>query len=506
MLERFRIFRRKKEEPVVEKQVEPAREEPTGRILAVQDNVRGQLIALVGRFKKADYTTTELRDAAKLPPIAGVIRTIMREVNSYGLEVDEKDPTDDDRPKRMLEDALSNPNDFDRTFRVTMTTMMRDWLVLGKSYIRLLREEKGQAPAIAEAYRRGEITADEFMERVIKAKAQPGAILGFIAHDPDNIRPNATAQGVWKTPAFYDVTTLGPFAQTAPIGRLSKVPSFTTDQMVMIQFTGTTETERRLDPPSPTADAYPLIDILYAMLVMLRGKLDRPQMDKLLSFVIPKDAQQMSPEQITTLVTDMREDIAQGTLPVLPYVQAMVNEIGMGQTWEAIWGIFQEIAIIAWQIFGAGGVQMLRMEGQGRQAAGQQMEAARKQAIGNMLRIIAEDFVTTTIIKDKWSPYSGLKVKWVDKAEILSPTERLEREHLPLLEMGYPLGAVLTEDYPEKIAILQAAGIDPWDLYLPQITAAMLKMTGELPGEEQERTGMESLVEMLTAAGKERAA
>jgi len=134
------------------------------------------------------------------------------------------------------------------------------------------------------------------------------------------------------------------------------------------------------------------------------------------------------------------------------------------------------------------------------------MRAARHQAVGNMLRIIADDFVTATIIKDRWSPYSGLEVKWVDRAEILSPTERLEREHMPLMEMGYPLGAVLVEDYPEKIAILKAAGIDPWTLYLPQITAAWLKMTGKLPGEAGERPGVESLVEMLVGAGRERAA
>lgn len=491
-----RIFGRKEQE--VEKQAAPTaqREEPVGSILNVENNVRGQLIAMMGRFKKAEYTNEELRQAARLPPIAGIIETIMREVTSYGLVVSEKDPSDDDQPKIMLENALSNPNDFDRTFRVGITTLMRDWLVHGKTYTQLLREEKGQAPQLAQAYLDGEVELDEFMEKVEKAAQQPGPIMGWIAHDPDTILPNVTSQGVWKTPAFYDVSSLGPFAQTIPPSRLTKAPSFSKDEMVMIQYVGTTEQARRLNPPSPTAEAYPLIDILYAMLVMLRTKLDRPAQDKLLSFVIPKDAQQMTPEQLTDLVDEMREDIAQGTLPVLPHVRAMVAEIGMGDTFAALWAIFQEIAIIAWQIFGAGGVQMLRMEGQGRQAAAHQMEAARKQAVGNMLRIIAEDFVTATIIKDPWSPYGALSVGWVDSAEISSPTSKLRSEHIPLLGMGYPLAAVLEEDYPHKLAILENLGIDPNTLYSPQIAAAWLKLTGALPGEptEEERVVLETLM------------
>jgi len=464
----------------------------------------------VGRFKKTDYTVKELRDAAKCPPIAGVIGTILREVASYGLVVNEKDPTDDDTPKRMLEQTIENPNDFERTYRVASASMMRDWLVLGKSVIQLLRSEQQagfEAYSLAKDYRNGVIDADEFYKNISKAVGELGPIMGWMAHDPANIRPNVTSAGVWKTPAFYDVSALGPFSTNPSPKALSQCPSFTTDQMVMIPYTGITDTERRLDPPSPTSEAYPLIDILYTMLVLLKNKLDRPQMDRLLSFVIPKDAQQLTPEQATTLITTMREDLAAGTLPVLPYVQAMVSQIGMGETFLDMWErIFQEIARICWQIFGAGGVQMLSMEGQGRQAATQQMVAARKQAIGNMLRILSEDFVKTTLIRDRHSPYRGLETEWVDRsADILSLVERLEKEHIPLLDRGYPLYAVLAQDYPEKLAILEAAGYDAKDLELPQIMAALIKLEGRqaLGGSEPEGEGtdLEEIVEALGGRG-----
>lgn len=490
-----KIFGRKEPEPIVEKQ-EAAREEPTGRILNVQDNVRGQLVALMGKLKRDDYTIDELRKAARCPLVADIVNTIMREVLSYALEVKEKDPADDDRPKVMLEKTLRNPNDMDRTFRISTSGMMRDWLVIGRCYVELLRAKRGQAARVATAYKRGEIGPDEFSKQVVGAAKEPGPILGWIAHDPDNIRANVTSRGVWKDPAFYDVTSLGPFAQSVPISRLATAPSFDLTKMVMIQYTGTTETETRLTPPSPTSEAYPLIDILYAMLVLLRNKLDKPQMDKLVSFIVPESAQQITSAQMDTLVTSMREDLAQGTLPVLPYVQALVSEIGMGDSFTALWTILSEIQVIAWGIFGAGGVQMLRMEGQGRQAAGQQMEAARKQAVGNMLRIIADDFVRTTIIEDKYSPYGGLAVTWVDRSETPSRATELEREYMLLMDQGLPLWVVLKENYPELVAQLEAAEIDPKSLYPPQLAAAWLKMKGEFPTEGME--GVKGFVEMLS--------
>lgn len=500
MLKRFlRRSPKPEPEPVVEK----AREEPRGRIVDVAGpDVRGSLLAMISRFKRADYTEDELRKAARLPPIAAVIRTITREFSTYTMVVDEKDPADDDAPKRMLEGTLRSPNELERTWRVASDAIMRDLLIIGKTYVRLLRAEQGQVGKVAAAYLAGKIDEKQFKKQVVAAKEEPGAILGFQAHDPVTIRPNLTESGVWKDPAFYDVTALGPFAQTASPTTLAKCPSFTTDQMYMIMYTGTTEVERRLDPPSPTSEAYPLIDILYTMLVFLKNKLDRPQMSKLLSFVVPSDAKQMTDTQITNLVTDLREDLASGTLPVLPFVQAMVHDIG-GEDSDSMWKVFQEIAIIAWQIFGAGGVQMLRMEGQGRQAATQQMEAAKHQAVGNMLAIFAEDFVTTGIIADRYSPYGGLQVKWVDRAQILTPVQKLESEHVPLMELGYPLGAVLKEDYPEKVAILEAAGIDPWTLYIPQIAAAWLKIKGELPDGSEEVDVMDNLVAELTRTGGE---
>ena len=120
---------------------------------------------------------------------------------------------------------------------------------------------------------------------------------------------------------------------------------------------------------------------------------------------------------------------------------------------------------------------MIRMEGQGRQAASQQIEASRRQAVGKMLRIIEEDFIAATILQDPYSPYGGLTTEWVDGSVApATRAERMENLWIPLMkEGGLPIEPVLRMDFPEVVAQLEAEGIDPKDLLSPAIMVAMLK-------------------------------
>ena len=474
-------FRRKKEKLVVEKQktVEEVREKPRGLVASVTQSSQAALSALLAGATQ-EHTDAELRTAATLPLVAGIIRTIIREVGSYTLVVREKDPADDDRPKKMLEQTLLYPNEIDRTARVALEGAMRDWLVLGRTPVQLLRTRPGQTyqtatHQAARDFLAGKIGEDEFAERLTKAAKTPGPILGYLFHAPEHIEPNITSSGVYRKPAFYDISQHGPYAKYLTSAQKRKLKPYTKNQMSLIQYTGETHPDHRLRSRSPTWNSYILIDIMFAMLILLRTKLDKPQMDKLVSFMIPKDAKQLQPAQIDNIVASLREDLGYGRLPVLQGVLARVQEIGMGDSFSVLWSIIQQIEIYAWQIFGVGGVSMIRMEGQGRQAATQQIEAAKKQAVGKMLRVIEEDFIAATILQDPYSPYGGLTTEWVDESTIPSRAEKMETEWVPLMEEGLPIWTVLENAYPEVVAQLEAAGIDPKGLLPPQVVTAMLK-------------------------------
>jgi len=153
--------------------------------------------------------------------------------------------------------------------------------------------------------------------------------------------------------------------------------------------------------------------------------------------------------------------------------------------------ILKEFKQIAWQVFGVGWVQMGEMVGQGRQMGQQQMDAAEKQAVGQMLNIIRKDFLENEIIDDPWSPYGGLIAKWVDVSAIPTRAERMEGEWVPMMRRGgLPLGAVIESDYPELRAILEERGIDIWALQPPELEAAMIR-AGFVEGEEVEEEEVE---------------
>ncbi len=468
-------FRRKTEEVEKQKPIEEVREKPRGLVASVTQSSQAALSALLAGATQ-DHTDAELRTAATLPLVAGIIRTIVRECESYTLVVREKDPTDDDKPKLLLEQTLLYPNEVDRTERIAFESTKRDLLILGRSPVQLLRAKGGQASKVAQDFLDGKIGEDEFAERLTKAVKKPGPILGYIFHAPEHIEPNVTDAGVYKKPAFYDISQYGPYAKYLTSTQKRKLKPYTKDQMALIQYTGQTHPDRRLRSSSCVNDSYILVDIMFAMLVLLRDKLNKPQMDKLVSFILPKEAKQLQPAQIDNIVAALREDLGYGRLPVLQGVLARVSEIGMGDSFQTLWAIIQQIEIYTWQIFGAGGVQMLRMEGQGRQAASQQIEASKKQGVAKMLRVLKEDFITTTIINDIYSPYKGLTVEWVDTSAIPTRADRMRDLWVPLMERGgLPVWPVLDADFPEIVAQLRAEGIDPKDLLSPTVMVAMLK-------------------------------
>jgi len=119
----------------------------------------------------------------------------------------------------------------------------------------------------------------------------------------------------------------------------------------------------------------------------------------------------------------------------------------------------------------------------------QQMQAARKQAVGHALEIIRDDFVDAVLVNDPWSPYSTLTTKWIDTTAIPTRAELMEKEWAPLMKEGLPVGTVLEAAYPELVAILESMGVDIRDIKPPQLIAAMLK-AGIIPPELEEMAVM----------------
>jgi hypothetical protein len=452
--------------------------QPKGDVLGISGpRVRRRLLQLMSSARR-DYTVKELRQAVQYPMIGAIINSIVREVESHQLIIDEKEKGDDDAPLNQLRQVLKRPNNYDRNLRIFLDGFMRELLTVGWVNVEKLRDVGGQAGRVAKEYLEGKIDERAFLERAPIAKQRPGQILGWIARD---------AAEIWMDGlnGFYNVGDISTATALTPAQKAKLTYWRFPEDMIRIFWGGTTETEHRLTPIGPTAVCYPIIDILYNVLVVLRERVTTPTLGKLVSFIVPKDAVGLRAEQFNDLVEAFREDVASGSLPVLSGVRAFVDEIGAGMEAEQlILTILGEFKQIAWAIYGVGWVQMGELSGQGRQLGKQQMEAAEKQAVGHMLNIIREDFLENEIIDDPWSPYGELTAKWVDVSAIPTRAERMEKEWVPMMRRGgLPLGAIIESDYPEMKAILEAQGIDIWALQPPELEAAMIR-AGFIEGEE----------------------
>lgn len=447
-------------------------EKPRGDVIQVTGpDVRSRLLKMMNLARR-DYTVAELRRAAKFPMISAIINTIVREVSSHKLVIEDKEAGESEA-KTQLERVLAKPNKYDRGLRIFFDTFMRDLLIVGWANVEALRDKRGQArieASEAQQFLERKMSPSDFARWIKKARKKPGAILGFICRDAGRIWMDALK-------GFYDVGDVDLLPTTLTPARKKKLTFWPPEKMARFFFAGTTETDKRLMPLGPTAQAYPIIDILYAVLVLLRERVDTPGWGKLVSFYAGKEAQGIHQDQFNTLVEALREDISSGTLPVVRApIRAFVDDIGAGLEAEKLMLlIMDEYELIMWQIFGAGLVQMGRMEGQGRQMGAQQMEAAEKQAIGHMRQILRDDFVEGFVIQDPWSLYQNLTSRWVDTTAIPSPMEMFTTVWLPLIkEAGLPIAAVL-EFFPEMLAVLQDLDIDPKELQNPAIVAAMIK-------------------------------
>jgi hypothetical protein len=297
---------------------------PRGAVLSTQDFTRARLLSLM-EMSKREYTVEELRRAAKYPMIAGIINTIVREVESHELAVLEKEPEDDDAAKIQFERMMKYPNKYDKTFRVWIDTFLGDLLTLGRSYVELLRDkgQTGKKAMLAQNFLDRKISAGVFVSELEKAAKEPGPILGFMCRDPAVLWQDGV-KGFYECGA--NLRNAMPYLSKE---KRKGMTFWSPNEMTMIPFRGTTELEKRLTPEGPTAQAYPIIDILFAVLVRMRDKVDNPAMDKLISFMVPSGTRGLTAEQYGDLVETMREDIASGTLPVLQGVRAFVDDIGM---------------------------------------------------------------------------------------------------------------------------------------------------------------------------------
>jgi len=394
--------------------------------------------------------------------------------------IGEKEKSDDDESLDQLRQVVKRPNNYDRNLRVFLDSFCRELLTVGWVNVEKLRETKEQARKAAEAFLNEEIDKDTFLRQITTPQKQPGQIRGWIARD---------AAEIWMDGlnGFYDVGDISTITTLTPTQKAKLTYWRFPEDMVRIFWGGTTETEYRLTPTGPTSQCYPIIDILYNVLVVLRERVSTPTMGKLVSFIVPKDAVGLRAEQFNDLVESMREDVASGTLPVLQGVRAFVDEIGAGvEAEQLVLMILKEFKQVAWQIFGVGWVQIGELSGQGRQLGNVQMDAAKKQAVGHLLNIIQTDLIENEIIDDPWSPYGGLTAKWIDVSAIPTRAEKMEKEWVPMMRRGgLPLGAIIESDYPELKAVLEEQGIDPWALQPPELEAAMIR-AGFVEGEEVE--------------------
>ena len=459
---------------------------------------------------KKDYTTADLRLAARLPVVSMILATIIRDLHSSDMRIGAPQEDGDSRTNDvdLLERILAKPyRDGLDTFRTAAGEIARDLMVLGHSDIELLRTTMGQASRVARQFNAlpaGEMPLSVLLRQLEEALDEKGPIRGWQVQDPEAIRVNIDEHGTLQDPAYYDVSPVysGLTGVPANVAYDPKMVHWDQWDFCRLIWQSTTEKDKRAEGVGSVEDGYPLIDLLWTLLVRLSDEVEQPTRDKILAFQ-PSGAVPLTGDQVTALVNGMRLDMQKGLMPVLGGVDIDVKGLGPNDNLDYL-TILDQISVMLWVLFGSGLVQMGHVDTSSRATAQVQIEASRKQAVGNLKKVILEDFVRARLIADPWSEFRGLRSWWEDTDLFMGLDERMEIWDT-LMQHGLPVGAVIHKEFPELVKLLERLGYDPMDLLPPSALSATLAggaadiESAETP--EEVREAMAKVQAVLRARG-----
>lgn len=420
---------------------------------------------------RGTYSPSELRAAAALPLVQGINGTIVREVLSYRVKAKANDDTAEGVAdiKRQLYSMLAQPSDT-MTMRTAFSMIMRDLLTIGHADIEFLRARYGQVAQLARQYRDGVISRKQLVRQIEEARSRRGPIMGFQVYPAENIRMAMDEHGVLQTPAFYDISQVGN-GRAAKMGmtvKLSEIlPHWDREDFCRLYWDVKTVVEGVGAPKrgvrSPVAEGFPLIDILWTILYRVKDELDTPDRDRIVALSQPREGIPMTEDQVGTLVESLREDLAVGRLPVLTGVAVSSVDLGEGHAQQRM-SVMEQFSVLLWTIWGAGLVEMGKVDLTSRATATVQRAVAQKQAVGTMQRILMDEFLNLRICGDPYSPYKVLTCSWFSPADILPLPERLKMLAQMIKYNPALVGAILeTETELEPLlAALREQGIDPF--------------------------------------------
>jgi hypothetical protein len=443
----------------------------------------------LNEYADRTYTDEELRQASTLPMVEMIIETIGRDVTVHTLNATPLPALAGDKwaleMSRDFEQVFAFPYN-DLTYRLMVSDIIRDLLVIGKSPIEMLRDTLGASSKYSSVdllgmFETGQIDGDTFLDAVVQGTDLPGPIVGMMSYAPEHIKERRKPDGSFYPKAFMDLSPwvfpgFGGSAQD--LVDQSGAPWWPEQDMLMLRYAAG-EKKTFSTSKSPTARMYPLIDVLYTVLYRVKDRLDGRMRDQVLSFEQTKVGSSttfISPEQITTLVETVKRDIAAGELPVLGGVTAKVSDLGQAKVMSDNMSLLDQFQAILTIGYGAGLVEMgaLTETAEGMKEA---KKSALKQQVGNMLRIIRNELFGF-VWKDPYSIWgSALDLSFKTDLLALDIAERLKLL-LEFVKRGLPLGLVLDMEMPQWSAALKARGIDPYSLLDPSVESATIAAGG----------------------------
>jgi len=473
--------------PKVEERARPRKTQDTPRGLVFTGGKldTSSLRSLMQQVEKPK-SIAELRAAARLPLVEAIIRTITRDVISCSLDISLATGVASDARSEQVRDqftkVLNWPKDGE-TWRTAVSKVVRSSLVTGMVDIELLRRRGGTANEVIKAAREGRLLPGELPDALRKAARTPGDIMGWAVYDSAHIQANIDAHGMYRSPAFYD---FGKTVDDKPLHQLDTrdaVASWNKGDFFRLLHSPDTRAERYGRGQSPVEAAWAVIDIIFHLFWRYREDLLNPISKKMVSFEVPITSE-LSPEQVSGIVETMRADIHAGRLPVLEGVDVTVHDMREMVGQEEFLSPLEQLQVILWTTFGAGLIEMGRVETATRSTAEQQVQQSRRQAVGNVKAMIANELIGT-MLADPFSPYGILEVLLLESDLPLNKVELMNTILVPLMKQGLPVGIVIQRYFPEFWALCQQAGItDPLSLAPNENRGRPPKDGGEDSGDE----------------------
>jgi hypothetical protein len=238
-------------------------------------------------------------------------------------------------------------------------------MVLGHSDVEILRTTMGQTSRVLRKFKalpEEEQKLDVLLRQIERAEEDVGPIRGWQVVDPEPIRVNMDEHGTLQAPAFYDVSSVygGMLGIAGNVAYQPTMISWDTWHFCRLIWQATTERDKRATGVGSVEDGYPLIDILWTVLVRLADEVDEPTRDKILSFQTRSETP-LTNEQINDLVAGIRVDMQAGRLPVLGGVQVVATDYGPRDSLDYM-NLVDQISVMLWVLFGTGLVEMGKID------------------------------------------------------------------------------------------------------------------------------------------------